>query len=103
MNVAAGFALMLITWARGGQLGRRGKGYQVALQLLHELHHHLQCCWQCPVSRRPACYEILQPYMRSGWYGGFAGGLGIPTSMWHFDWYTCQGMLHICHTPLSGH
>lgn len=27
---AAGFALMLITWARGGQLGRRGKGYQVA-------------------------------------------------------------------------
>lgn len=36
MKDAAGFALMLITWARGGQLGRRGKGYQVALQFLHE-------------------------------------------------------------------
>ncbi|KAL3152198.1 hypothetical protein ABBQ32_001285 [Trebouxia sp. C0010 RCD-2024] len=27
-----GFALMLITWARGGQLGRRGKGYQAVLE-----------------------------------------------------------------------
>lgn len=27
-----GFALMLITWARGGQLGRRGQGYQAILE-----------------------------------------------------------------------
>lgn len=28
----AGFALMLIAWARGGQLGRRGQGYQAILE-----------------------------------------------------------------------
>ena len=27
-----GFALMLISWARGGQLGRRGQGYQAILE-----------------------------------------------------------------------
>lgn len=27
-----GFALMLISWARGGQLGRRGQGYQLILE-----------------------------------------------------------------------
>jgi hypothetical protein len=27
-----GFALMLIAWARGGQLGRRGQGYQAILE-----------------------------------------------------------------------
>ena len=27
-----GFALMLISWARGGQLGRRGQGYQAVLE-----------------------------------------------------------------------
>ena len=27
-----GFALMLIAWARGGQLGRRGQGYQAVLE-----------------------------------------------------------------------
>lgn len=29
---------MLITWARGGQLGRKGKGYQVNLHAA--LHRH---------------------------------------------------------------
>jgi len=27
-----GFALMLVSWARGGQLGRRGQGYQAILE-----------------------------------------------------------------------
>ena len=38
-TASAGFALMLITWARGGQLGRKGKGYQVNLHAA--LHRHL--------------------------------------------------------------
>ncbi|KDD73686.1 hypothetical protein H632_c1927p0, partial [Helicosporidium sp. ATCC 50920] len=28
-----GFSLMLVSWARGGQLGRRGRGYQAILEL----------------------------------------------------------------------
>ena len=29
INACAGLTIVLVSWARGGQLGRRGKGYQV--------------------------------------------------------------------------
>lgn len=29
INICAGLTIVLVSWARGGQLGRRGKGYQV--------------------------------------------------------------------------
>ena len=41
MDGTAGFALMLITWARGGQLGRRGKGYQVTFTKSSEQSLHV--------------------------------------------------------------
>ena len=33
-SCAAAFTIVLVSWARGGQLGRRGRGYQVRSELL---------------------------------------------------------------------
>ena len=46
---AAGFALVLVSWARGGQLGGRGKGYQVRARApvgLAEAKEREQCAAQ---------------------------------------------------------
>ena len=35
-SCAAAFTIVLVSWARGGQLGRRGRGYQVRPALLEQ-------------------------------------------------------------------
>ena len=36
---------MLVSWARGGQLGRRGQGYQVCPLRSPRFGQHLGECW----------------------------------------------------------